>query len=230
MKTRKELKQEAKDALRGNWGWAIALFVLPYTIISAVLYALIFVIALIASVTSDPYSGEISPVIILIFIPYILTLFAYIGVHSSLDSSYLDLIRGKKEDLSLASTYAFREKRYWKFFLTGLCQSIFTFLWTLLLYIPGIIKTYSYFMTSYILKDDLDNGNSTTATSSITKSRALMDGHKWDFFVLNLSFLGWAFLATCTLGIGYFWLIPYIRATYAAFYNDLVKNATVETE
>ena len=99
MKTRKELKQEAKDALRGNWGWAIALFVLPYTIISAVLYALIFVIALIASVTSDPYSGEISPVIILIFIPYILTLFAYIGVHSSLDSSYLDLIRGKKEDL-----------------------------------------------------------------------------------------------------------------------------------
>lgn len=49
-----------------------------------------------------------------------------------------------------------------------------------------------------------------------------MDGHKWRFFVLQLSFIGWDILACCTFGIGYIWLAPYKNATYAAFYKDLV--------
>ena len=58
---------------------------------------------------------------------------------------------------------------------------------------------------------------------AIELSMAMMDGHKWDLFCLELSFIGWAFLCVLSLGIGYLWLIPYMYASYAAFYED-VKN------
>ena len=56
---------------------------------------------------------------------------------------------------------------------------------------------------------------------AITKSREMMDGHKFDYFILQLSFIGWALLCILTLGIGYLWLTPYMQITTAAFYNDL---------
>lgn len=58
----------------------------------------------------------------------------------------------------------------------------------------------------------------------ITRSRQLMYGHKMDYFLLVLSFLGWDLLGVLTLGIGFLWIAPYQNATYAAFYNDLVKT------
>ena len=94
---------------------------------------------------------------------------------------------------------------------------VYTLLWTLLLVIPGIIKAYSYSMTFYILRENPE----------MTAGEKMMDGHKMDLFLLSLSFIGWAILASITFGIGYLWLIPYIYTAYAAFYETLKKETSV---
>ena len=60
-----------------------------------------------------------------------------------------------------------------------------------------------------------------SALETIDMSRQMMKGHVWDLFLLGLSFIGWVFLALLTLGIGFFWLVPYMQTTFAAFYGDL---------
>lgn len=107
---------------------------------------------------------------------------------------------------------------------TKLLQAIYTLLWMLLLIIPGIIKHYSYAMTDFILKDRPELSNN----AAIEKSMAMMDGNKMKLFLLDLSFIGWAILCLFTLGIGYFFLQPYIQAAHAAFYEDLKAQALEE--
>lgn len=102
-------------------------------------------------------------------------------------------------------------------FLMQLLRGIYIFLWTLLLIIPGIIATYRYAMTPYILHDNPDM----SAADAITESKKLMDGNKWRLFCLNFSFIGWDILCLFTLGIGYLWLAPYREAAYAAFYKEI---------
>lgn len=96
-------------------------------------------------------------------------------------------------------------------------RNLYTFLWGLLFIIPGIIKSLSYAMTPYIMAEN----PGMRANDAITRSREMMDGHKADLFVLNLTFIGWDILAALTLNIGYLWLNPYKNAAEAAFYRDL---------
>ena len=99
-------------------------------------------------------------------------------------------------------------------------QNLFLGLWTLLFIIPGIVKAYSYRMVPYILADNPEM----SSTDIITKSREMMNGHKWDAFVLDLSFLGWLILTALTGGIlGIFYVYPYIFETNAELYLAL-KN------
>lgn len=108
---------------------------------------------------------------------------------------------------------------------TKLLQAIYTFLWTLLLVIPGIVKSYSYAMTDYILKDYPELSNN----AAIEKSMAMMDGYKMKLFLLDLSFIGWAILCIFTFGIGLLFLKPYMQVAHAAFYEDL-KAQLMEEE
>ena len=99
-----------------------------------------------------------------------------------------------------------------------LLKDIFLCLWSLLFVIPGIIKSYSYAMVSYILADNPSLG----AREAITLSRKMMNGNKWRAFVLDLSFIGWIILSACTLGIlGIFYVNPYMYSTHAELYNAL---------
>ncbi|MBX9188164.1 DUF975 family protein [Bacteroides sp. K03] len=109
---------------------------------------------------------------------------------------------------------------------TKLLQVIYTFLWTLLLVIPGIIKNYSYAMTDFILKDQPELANN----AAIEKSMAMMDGNKMKLFLLDLSFIGWAILCLFTLGIGFLFLQPYVQSAHAAFYEDLKAQTVIEEE
>ncbi len=97
---------------------------------------------------------------------------------------------------------------------------IFTFLWTLLFIIPGIIKAYSYSMSWYILADNPDM----PANQARKKSMQLMKGNKWRLFCLHFSFIGWLLLGLLTLGILYFWITPYIKTAQAEFYRNLIKE------
>lgn len=100
---------------------------------------------------------------------------------------------------------------------TLLLMGIYIIGWTLLLVIPGIIKTCSYAMTPYILKDNPE----LSYDAAISRSSAMMKGHKMQYFLLNLSFIGWAFLCIFTFGIGLLFLLPYIYMSLAKFYESV---------
>ena len=100
---------------------------------------------------------------------------------------------------------------------------VFVLLWMLLLIIPGIIYAIAYSQSFYILAD---NPN-IDPMQAIKESRFMMNGYKWKYFFLQLSFIGWAILCLFTLGIGFLWLGPYIQITNAKFYDDLKKNQII---
>ena len=104
-----------------------------------------------------------------------------------------------------------------------LLQTIFIFLWSLLLIIPGIIAALSYAMTFYIIAEN----DSIGPLEAIRKSKEIMQGNKWKLFCLGCRFIGWSLLCMLTIGIGILWLTPYIMISYAKFYDDLVKKETV---
>ena len=108
---------------------------------------------------------------------------------------------------------------------TTLLYYVYVFLWSLLLLIPGCIKAYSYAMTPYILKDNPEMKNN----AAIEESMRMMDGHKLELFLLDLSFIGWALLSFLTCGIGFLWLAPYMSMARVNFYEDL-KKASVEVK
>ena len=108
-------------------------------------------------------------------------------------------------------------KDYLRIFLTLLLVQIYTILWMLLLIIPGLVKCYSYSMTSFILKDNPEM----KYDAAINESMRMMQGHKMKLFLLDLSFIGWFFLSILTLGIGFSFLQPYMSTAHAHFYEDL---------
>jgi uncharacterized membrane protein len=105
-------------------------------------------------------------------------------------------------------------------FLLFLFQGIFVFLWSLLFCIPGLVKSLSYSMSFFILRDNPDM----KAVDAISASRKMMNGYKWQLFCLYLSFIGWALLCTLSFGIGFLWLCPYVTLSQANFYEDLKRR------
>lgn len=95
-------------------------------------------------------------------------------------------------------------------------------------YLVGIIwaipRAYSYKLALYIINDNPDM----LAKETVEKSAEIMNGHRWEFFWLQLTFIGWAFLACLTFGIGMLWLIPYIQVSTVAFYDNLIGNNDFE--
>lgn len=106
---------------------------------------------------------------------------------------------------------------FWKGFAMRVLTGIFTFLWSLLFIIPGIIAAISYSMTPYILCENKE----LSASEAISLSKEMMQGNKWRYFCLDLSFIGWGILCGFTFGIGLLWLIPYKNAAKAAFYKEI---------
>ena len=95
---------------------------------------------------------------------------------------------------------------------------LYTFLWSLLLVVPGIIKAYEYSMIPYLLADHPEM----TRKEAFAASKAMMKGNKWKAFVLDLSFILWSMLGALTLGIvTVFYVEPYRQLTGAALYEKL---------
>ena len=150
------------------------------------------------------------------------------------------------KDVALADLFS-QFHRLGDGFCMNFLMGLYTLLWTLLFIIPGLIKTYSYAMTPYILAEN----PGMTATDAITESRRIMDGNKWRLFCLGFSFIGWGLLcaaptlialfivsriaietqslaallwiipASIPSFIGSLFLTPYQEAAWAAFYRDV---------
>ena len=191
IKCAKEMRATAAAALKGKWGSAV-LTTLVYMLIvcvSSVILAIIPGLNLLASIAAVIFAA-------------------------GFQVGFLTMLRtGEKVQVDCLFDF-FKESRLW---VTILLMFVYTFLWTLLFIIPGVIKGLAYAMTPFILKDNPNMKNN----EAIELSMAMMNGHKWDLFCLELSFIGWAFLCVLSLGIGYFWLMPYMYASIAAFYEDV---------
>lgn len=103
--------------------------------------------------------------------------------------------------------------------LLGLLSSLFTFLWGLLLVVPGIVKAYSYSQAFFVKVDRPEYDWRACMDESIR----LMDGHKMDLFILDLSFLGWYIVGALCIGVGTLWVYPYHMAARTKFYEELTR-------
>ena len=129
---------------------------------------------------------------------------------------FLRLVRGEDSSEMVGDQFSVFSK-YGRYLGVSLLYTLYVFLWSLLLIIPGIIKSYAYAMTPYVANDhpELD------ADDCIHESRMMMKGNKWKLFCMDLSFIGWAILCIFTLGIGFLWLQPWIESSHARFYEEL---------
>lgn len=143
--------------------------------------------------------------------------------------TFLNIIRNVQRDIKpLEDVFrTFDRKMFLSVVLLYVVESIFIMLWTLLLIIPGIIKSYSYSQSFYILYDRLRSNpdEMPNVLDCITESRHLMNGHKFDLFVLHLSFILWHLLGLITLGIAYLWVTPYIIMSESVFYENISRQA-----
>ena len=210
MKSNQYYKNEALSALRGNWANALV--------------ATIILIALMLFFSSnEAVNSYYQRVVINPFIGYSLS-FVSLFVLLPLAVGYINSMRVLLEtgDNRLTNNSFSLGFGNWLHVVWGMILStIYIFLWTLLLIIPGIIKSYSYALTPYILVEHPEM----SANEAIEESMRLMDGHKFDLFYLQLSFIGWAILSILSLGLGFFWLIPYQMTAQAAFYRDIKNEA-----
>lgn len=190
MKTNKELRAQALASLKGNWG--------PAVLLSLILLAI--------SGASSFVPG------ISLIVSFLVTLPLSVGVYEA----FRRLVLGEKVQLI---DYSFNLGfNNWKHNVPVMgLMTIYTILWSLLLIVPGIIKSLSYALTPYIVAEKPE----LSANESIELSMKMMDGHKMDLFLIILGFVGLAVLCIFTLCIGYLWLAPYMYAKMAAFYEDV---------
>lgn len=132
---------------------------------------------------------------------------------------FLGLARGAGS-IKLEDLFKGFSNDFGKNFLLYLMQDIFIFLWTLLFIIPGIVKTYSYSMAFYIRLDHPEYD----WRACLDESRRMMDGHKADLFVMDLSFIGWIIVGALCLGVGTLWVSAYMSAARANFYEALLAE------
>ncbi len=191
-----DLKDQALESLKGNWGIAVATYLVYMLILSTPQFML-----LVGGIATLILGGPL----VLGFTKFSLS----ISRHKE----------GKLEQL-------FEGFNHFGVALGAyILMSIFIFLWTLLLIVPGIIAAIAYSMTFYIIADDPSIG----IMEAISKSKKMMYGYKWKFFLLILSFIGWMILCILTLGIGFLFLGPYMQVSVAKFYDD-IKKAPMHSE
>ena len=144
-----------------------------------------------------------------------------------LPNALLSFLRSNEEGTSgLSEMWHFFRRDYSRSVPALLLVMIFsTLLGIVTLGIGAIVLSYAYSMVPYLLRDYPELG----AREALRTSRQMMEGHKWDLFVLDLSFIGWILLGIMTAGIGLLWVEPYMETTRAAFYEDL-KNECIEEE
>ena len=104
--------------------------------------------------------------------------------------------------------------------LIGLLSGLFIFLWSLLLFVPGIVKAYAYSLAYYVKADHPEYG----WRECLDESQRLMMGHKWEKFVLDLSFIGWSIVGSLCFGVGTLWVMAYMAATEAEYYKYLLSD------
>lgn len=217
----RDLRERARNALRGKWGVAVAVG---------------FVAALLNGGVSVSNSGSAGVEGYLDFVSHdVWIIAATIMVVSML----LTLVIGGAIQMGWAhfntKLIKGQEVRFGdlfsQFHRLGTCIAMyfvmyfFIFLWSLLFIIPGIIAAYRYAMVPYLMAEFPDLG----VMDAMRESKRLMQGNKWRLFCLEISFFGWMLLGVITI-IGSLWVAPYMKAASAAFYMEVTGRGSVQPQ
>ena len=189
---RAELKARARQMMSGNMGMLIV--------------CMVIVGALAGVCSAIPYIG---PVLGICVLGPLSLGEAYI---------YLNLTRGYEPDVNVLFSGF---QRFTDTLVLTILMRIFLFLWSLLLFVPGVIKAISYSQAYYILAEHPEMSGKEALDASIE----MMDGHKMDYFVLLLSFIPWLLLCTITCGLAVLYVYPYMDATLVNFYQTIKQPA-----
>lgn len=218
MWTRADLKTRGKFAFRKNY-WTAVLVAFVMTLFSAIGGG-----SGAAKGASDGYgSGSTEAVAVSLLIASVAMLGGLIAVvlgifvGNALEVGGCRFFITNQTEQAQAGTlaYAFKSGNYGNVVLIMFLRDLYTFLWSLLFVIPGIIKSYEYRMVPYILAENPGMNRQ----EAFLISKKMMMGQKWNTFVLDLSFIGWRILEAITFGIlGIFYVEPYIQATNAELY------------
>jgi uncharacterized membrane protein len=191
VKPNAELRYMARQQLKGRWGMPILAGFL-FWLISGIPGAIPYIGWIIALVVGGPLT---------------LGMVRY-------------FIKWKREENPTIETLFDGFKEFTPSLVLYLLTILFTVLWMLLFFVPGIIAAYRYSQAFYIMNDN----PGLPAMEAINRSKEMMMGYKGKLFLLHLSFFGWGILCLFTLGIGFLWLGPYYQLTMAHFYENL-KNS-----
>ncbi|MBT2731328.1 DUF975 family protein [Carnobacterium sp. ISL-102] len=198
---RREIKRTAKKLLKGNWKVAILNLIIISVLTGATSQIILTILGTGDSMTmiesvlegnlndSRMIAGPSVTAGLLSTLVSILVGFISSLLYAGYAWNILDMIDGAK--LSIEGMFqTFKRERIFK--TTGLIvvTAVLIALWSLLLIIPGIIKTYSYSQALNLMKDD----PSISIMDALDQSRKLMKGKKWNYFLLQLSFIWWYIL------------------------------------
>lgn len=236
MKKAVDFRRSAREALSGKWGLAVIAALIASLLGGAASFEINFNFDFIFGKTEQEESrdslslkwilqsisdGNIGTVLLVVGIALFISLVAlavHIIVGGLVSPGYsrfnLNLIDNRDTEIRNLFEYF----NYWKSLaIAQFWRTLYTFLWSLLFVIPGIIASYRYAMTPYILAEF----PMTEPKEAIEASKKLMDGNKYRLFCLDMSFIGWHILCALSLGIGYLWLNPYVNAAKADFYREI---------
>jgi len=206
MKTRQEIKANAKEAMKQQWGTSIGAPILLGVVIG--------VASFIA--TMFMFRAPIFGALLSFAVSFFLAIPLSIGLYKVFVKIY------RKESTSAGEIFQGFSVNYWRKIGGLVWMMLFYWLWSLLFIIPGIIKLFAYSMIPYILADCPN----VTAREAMKLSMRMTKGYKGQIFVMYLSFIGWFLLGTLTLHIlTIIFVGPYMSTTVAGYYNELKKNA-----
>lgn len=202
---RQSIKQHAKEDVRKNY--------LPWLLIALISIVIIIIQGYLRLNPSQTSYLEKNAQIqvrvrwlnileLLLIVP-----FSRLAIHLCTDS-----FQNVKESL-------FKNEQWLRDIGALLLVALYTFLWTLLFIIPGVIKGYSYSMVPYILAEY----DTISITEAIELSQRMTEGYKWELFVMDWSFILWDIAAGLTMGIVGFYSVPYQKATWTRYYLALAR-------
>lgn len=194
-----KLKELAKTQISGNIGIIFLMYLIIYLIVAVL--SVIPAVGLVLGTVAG-FIFEMQMVII-----------------------FLGLTREERPEVSNLFDILKNQRLCGNSILMYLLMAVFTYLWTLLFIVPGIIKGLSYAMAPYIMAE---NEYYMTPNDAIKESMRIMEGHKMELFIIYLSFIGWILLSILTCGLLLIYVEPYMQTTLANFYNA-IKDKPQET-
>lgn len=195
-----DIRRNVKEQLKGHWT-NVVLCTLVVTLIVGVCSAL---------------SGVSEDLPLLFVVGFALTLLIAVPLGFGYSVALLRHMHGEPDDDLVTRPFqAFKD--YGRYLGTSLLMTVYVFLWSLLLIIPGIVMGYAYAMTPYIMHEHPE----LSASECIAKSKEMMRGYKGKLFLLDLGFIGWLLLCVLTLGILTLWVQPWMECSHVKFYDEL---------